>query len=65
MDKNKVSIIAEQLTGLTASQWSKIKQIVDLEFSSRAANVTLDDPKELTRRFEVEFNLRRFGDKSD
>lgn len=65
MEKNKIAIIAEQLTGLTASQWVRIKQIVDSEFSSRAAKVKIDDSKELKHRLEVEFNLRRFGDKSD
>lgn len=62
MDKGKIAVIAEQLVGLTSSEWSRIKQVVDSEFSYRAAKVTLDDPKELNRRLEVEFNLRRFVD---
>ncbi|MGN7479006.1 hypothetical protein ACTHOQ_14245 [Solibacillus silvestris] len=65
MEKEKVAVIAEQLTGLTSSEWTRIKQVVDTEFNYRAAKVTLDDPKELKRRLGVEFNLRRFADKSD
>lgn len=65
MDKNKIAIIVEQLDGLTSMQWSRIQQVVDSEFSYRAAKVTLDDPKVLKQRLEVEFNLRRFADESD
>lgn len=65
VDKNKIAIIVEQLDGLTSMQWSRIKQVVDSEFSYRAAKVTLDDPKVLKQRLEVEFNLRRYADESD
>lgn len=65
MDKNKIAIIVEQLDGLTAMQWARIKQVVDSEFSYRAAKVRLDDPKVLKQRLEVEFNLRRYADESD
>lgn len=61
MEKEKISTIAEQLVGLTSSEWARVKQIVDMEFHHRAAKVTLDDSKELKRRLEVEFNLRQFG----
>lgn len=65
MENTKLALIAEQFTGITNAEWARIKQIVDLEFNRRAAKVTLDDSKELKSRLEVEFNLRRFGDKSD
>lgn len=65
MEKEKIAVIAEQLAGLTSAEWMRIKQVVDSEFNYRAAKVTLDDTKELKRRLEVEFNLRRFADKSD
>lgn len=65
MDKRKIVILTEQLSGLSRMEWSRIKQVVDMEFNFRAAEVTLDDPKGLKKRLEIEFNLRRFGDKSD
>lgn len=65
MEKEKVAVIAEQLGGLTSLEWMRIKQVVDSEFNHRAAKVTLDDTKELKRRLEVEFNLRRFADGLD
>lgn len=63
MEKEQITIIAEQLAGLKQHQWSKVKTIVDAQFSSKAAKVVLDDSTELKRNLEVEFNFRRFGER--
>lgn len=65
MDTNKISEIMTALYGLKQYEWSKVKQQVDMVFSSKAAKVELDDLSELKRNIEVSFNLRRFGEKSD
>ncbi|MCQ6275788.1 hypothetical protein JMM81_12565 [Bacillus sp. V3B] len=61
MTEEQIAILVEQLMGLKQYEWSRIKQQVDMIFSSKAAKVELDDLSELKRNLEVEFNLRRFG----
>lgn len=61
MNEERISILVEQLAGLKQYEWSRIKQQVDMMFSSKAAKVELDDLSELKRNLEIEFNLRRFG----
>lgn len=63
MDKQTIHEITTNLIGLKQYEWAKIKQVVDMTFSSKAAKVELDDSSELNRNLEVEFNLRRFGEK--
>ncbi|WP_339063615.1 hypothetical protein [Tepidibacillus marianensis] len=65
MTEEKIAIIAEQLIGLKSYEWSRIKQKVDMMFSSKAAKVELDDLEQLTELLKVEFNLQRFGEKLD
>lgn len=60
LDNEKIAVIAEQIIGLKQFEWSQVKQVVDMYFSSKAAKVELDDLDELKQRLEVEFNLRRF-----
>ncbi len=62
MNKEQIANLAEQLAGMKQSDWSKLKQVVDMQFSSKAAKVQLDDSTELKRNLEVEFNFRRFGE---
>ena len=59
MENEKITILANQLTGLKQSDWNRIKQAVDMSFSSKAAKVELDDSKELKRRLRVAFNLQQ------
>lgn len=61
MNEEKISLLAEQLIGLKQFEWVRVKQVVDMYFSSKAAKVELDDFVELKRRIEIEFNLRQFG----
>jgi hypothetical protein len=57
MNKEQIANFTEQLSGLKASEWARIKQHVDMSFSSKAAKVELDDLSELKRALEIEFNL--------
>lgn len=59
MENEKITILANQLTDLKQSDWSRIKQVVDMSFSSKAAKVELDDSEELKRLLKVAFNLQR------
>ena len=65
MNTNKIEKLLEVLEGINSSEWSRIKQHIDLQFSSRAAKVELDDSTELKRNLQIAFNLRRFGEKLD
>jgi hypothetical protein len=65
VEANKISEIVTALAGLKCSEWSRVKQKVDMLYSSKAAKVTLDDSELLKTNLEVEFNLRQFGEKSD
>ncbi|MEC1714706.1 hypothetical protein [Schinkia azotoformans] len=62
MTKEQIEILAERLIGLKQSEWTRIKQQVDMIFSSKAAKVELDDLSELKKTLEVGFNLRRYID---
>lgn len=65
MDKQKIESLVNLLDGMTSSQWSRIKQGVDMMFSYEAAKVKLGNTTQLQQNLEIEFNLRRFGEKSD
>lgn len=58
MDKDmerRVSIIAEAVTGLKYSEWSRIKVAIDKKFSSESAKVKLEDAEEVKRAIQIEF----------
>lgn len=58
MEKNiekRASIIAEAVTGLTHSEWSRIKVAIDKKFSSASSKVKLEDTEELKRAIQIEF----------
>ena len=65
LEEKDIYLLLQAIDGINSSQWSRIKQNVDLYFSSKAAKVVLDDSTKLKRNLEVEFNLRRFGEKLD
>lgn len=65
MDSERIKKIVTALNGLNASEWSRVKRIIDMNFSSKVAKVQLDDSEHLKRGLEVEFNLRRFGEMLD
>lgn len=63
MTEEKIRHFLQAIEGIKMHEWAQIKQKVDMHFSSKAAKVQLDDSSELKRNLEVEFNLRRFGEK--
>ncbi|PID03643.1 hypothetical protein CSV67_03090 [Sporosarcina sp. P2] len=65
MEKQTIEELVNLLNGISSSEWGRIKQQVDMVFSSQAAKVRLGNTTQLKRSLEVEFNLRRFGDTSD
>lgn len=65
MNEEKIQQFLQAIEGIKMHEWSRIKQKVDMHFSSEAAKVQLDDSPELKRNLEVEFNLRRFGEKNE
>lgn len=65
MKKGKIQELLRVIEGISYSDWTKIRQQVDMHFSSKAAKIELDDSPELKRNLEVAFNLRRFGEKLD
>jgi len=65
MNQDKISRLVNILNGLNQSDWSRVKKIIDMSFSSKAAKVELDDSNELKRDLEIEFNFQRFGEKLD
>ncbi len=65
MEQTKLNEIVKSLSCINQSDWSRVKRIVDMKFSSKAAKMQLDDFNELKRDLEVEFNFRRFGEKWD
>ncbi|WP_127580953.1 hypothetical protein [Paenibacillus koleovorans] len=65
MTKDQIQILVAQLAGLNQHEWLRIKQQVDMIYSSKVAKIELDDLVVLQRNLEVEFKLRRFGDTSD
>ncbi|ANU28418.1 hypothetical protein I858_015620 [Planococcus versutus] len=65
MDKNKIQEILQAIEGINFSDWSRFKARVDSHFSSKADKLVLDDSSKLKINLEVDFNLRRFGDRSD
>lgn len=61
MTKEQIAILVEQFKGLKQYEWVRIKQQIDMIFSSKAAKVELDDLEELKRNLELEFNFRRYS----
>lgn len=63
MDEQKIHELVNLLDGTSQSDWTRIKQHIDMRFSYEAAKVKFGDTPLLKRNLEVEFNLRRFGEK--
>lgn len=62
MTEEKIAEITEALTGLTASQWGRVKSLVDQELNFRAAQLVIGGSKEIQKRLEIEFNCRRYSE---
>ncbi|ARK23267.1 hypothetical protein SporoP37_00225 [Sporosarcina sp. P37] len=65
MNQQTIQNLVSLLKGIKHSEWSRIKQQVDMMFSHEAAKVELGDTSQLQHNLEVEFRIRRFGDTSD
>lgn len=65
MDQQTIQNFVDLLKGMNRSEWSRIKQQVDMMFSHEAAKVELGNASQLQQNLEVEFNLRRFGERLD
>lgn len=63
MDKQTIQQLVSLLEGVNSSEWERISQHVNMKFSSEAAKIKLGNTSQLKRNLEVEFNLRRFGEK--
>lgn len=61
MNEQTITKITSALQGLKQHEWIRVKQQVDMIFSSKAAKVELDDLSELKRNLKVAFNFQRFG----
>ncbi|MNW47243.1 hypothetical protein D3C74_245690 [compost metagenome] len=54
--KKSVETIVGAVDGMTSCQWSRVKQHIDMAYSSKAANVVIDDSELLKKNLEREFN---------
>lgn len=61
VEKERISKIVEQLDGLTAIQWRRITQQVDMFYNSKSAKVVLDgsDLEQLESNLVFEFTGER------
>lgn len=59
MNLKKIDEVVNFVNGMSAAEWSRIKQVVDMQFSSKAAKVKIDDLELLKVNLEREFSLRR------
>lgn len=55
MDKKKIEQLTNFLDGITLSEWNRVKQNVDILFSSKAAKVEFDDSELLQANLKQEF----------
>ncbi|MDX5485449.1 hypothetical protein NJE56_10815 [Bacillus pumilus] len=57
MNKNKIEQLTNFLDGITLSEWNRVKQNVDILFSSKAAKVDFDDSELLQANLKQEFRI--------
>lgn len=57
MNKNKIEQLTNFLDGITQSEWNRVKQNVDILFSSKAAKVEFDDSELLQVNLKQEFRI--------
>ncbi|MGM5473825.1 hypothetical protein [Bacillus pumilus] len=55
MNNNKIEQLTNFLDGITQSEWNRVKQNVDILFSSKAAKVEFDDSELLNKNLKREF----------
>ncbi|MDL2029042.1 hypothetical protein OOZ25_06950 [Bacillus subtilis] len=58
MNQKKLNQLTELLNGMSQSEWNRIKQHVDLLFSSKAAKVQFDDLELLEINMKREFRMK-------
>ncbi|WP_186365159.1 hypothetical protein [Bacillus pumilus] len=57
MNSNKIEQLTNFLYGITLSEWNRVKQNVDILFSSKAAKVEFDDSELLQANLMQEFRI--------
>lgn len=57
MNENKIEQLTNFLDGITLSEWNRVKQNVDILFSSKAAKVEFDDSELLKTNLKQEFRI--------
>ncbi|MCY7585479.1 hypothetical protein MH138_05080 [Bacillus safensis] len=57
MNNNKIEQLTNFLNGITLSEWNRVKQKVDILFSSKAAKVEFDDSELLQANLKQEFRI--------
>lgn len=57
MNKNKIEQLTNFLDGITLSEWNRVKQNVDILFSSKAVKVEFDDSELLQANLKQEFRI--------
>ncbi|MBU8576962.1 MULTISPECIES: hypothetical protein [Bacillus] len=57
MNNNKIEQLSNFLNGITLSEWNRVKQNVDILFSSKAAKVDFDDSELLQANLKQEFRI--------
>ncbi|AHL70841.1 hypothetical protein BW16_05325 [Bacillus pumilus] len=57
MNNNKIEQLTNFLNGITLSEWNRVKQNVDILFSSKAAKVEFDDSELLKTNLKQEFRI--------
>lgn len=57
MNNNKIEQLTNFLDGITQSEWNRVKQNVDILFSSKVAKVEFDDSELLQTNLKQEFRI--------
>ncbi|MFP5203209.1 MULTISPECIES: hypothetical protein [Bacillus] len=57
MNNNKIEQLTNFLDGITLSEWNRVKQNVDILFSSKAAKLHFDDLEQLQANLKQESML--------
>ncbi|MBM6846034.1 hypothetical protein PVN37_15025 [Bacillus licheniformis] len=57
MNQKKLDQLTDLLNGMTRSEWNRVKQHVDMLYSSKAAKVEFDDSELLEINLKREFRI--------
>ncbi|MFJ5794430.1 hypothetical protein ACILR7_08325 [Bacillus atrophaeus] len=57
MNQNKIDQLNNLLNGMSQSEWNRVKQHVDMLFSSKVAKVRFDDSELLEINLKREFMM--------